>query len=113
MKKNKDDNNTIGYIEGYYGQLLSWKNRRLIVNSLQKNNMNTYFYAPKEDKNHRLNWRKKYDLKWRKHFRDFAKFSKSNNINVIAGIAPGLDFDFKKFNDKINNKKSKNKKNFI
>jgi hyaluronoglucosaminidase len=100
MKKNKDENNTIGYIEGYYGQLLSWENRKLIVKSLQKNNMNTYFYAPKEDENHRLNWRKKYNLKWRSHFCEFTNFSKINNINIIAGIAPGLDFDFKNFNNK-------------
>ena len=100
MKKNKDKNNIRGYIEGYYGKLLSWDNRKLIVESIQKNNMNTYFYAPKEDENHRLNWRKKYNLKWRKYFRDFTKFSKKNNVDVIAGIAPGLDFDFKKFNDK-------------
>ena len=31
---------------------------------------------------------------------------KRNNINVIAGIAPGLDFDFKEFNDKTKNKQS-------
>ena len=106
MKKNKDENNITGYIEGYYGKLLSWENRKLIVNSLKKNNMNTYFYAPKEDVNHRLNWRKKYGLNWRKCFRNFTQFSKRNNINVIAGIAPGLDFDFKKFNDKAEIKKS-------
>ena len=106
MKKNNNKNNTTGYIEGYYGKLLSWDNRKLIVESLQKNNMNTYFYAPKEDENHRLNWRKKYNLKWRKCFRDFTKFSKTNNINVIAGIAPGLDFDFNKFNDKTQKNKS-------
>jgi len=50
MKKNKDENNTTGYIEGYYGKLLSWKKRKLIISSLQKNNMNTYFYAPKQTK---------------------------------------------------------------
>ena len=106
MKKNKDENNTTGYIEGYYGKLLSWENRKLIISSLQKNNMNTYFYAPKEDEYHRLNWRKEYDLEWRKKFRDFTKFSKRKNINVIAGIAPGLDFDFNTFNNKIKNKKN-------
>ena len=106
MKKNNDENNTTGYIEGYYGKLLSWDNRKLIVKSLQKNNMNTYFYAPKEDENHRLNWRNKYNLKWRKRFRDFTKFSKINNVDVIAGIAPGLDFDFNKFNDQIQKNES-------
>ena len=49
--------NIIGYIEGYYGKLLSWKSRKLIVKSLIKNKMNTYFYAPKEDVFHRLYWR--------------------------------------------------------
>ena len=99
MKKNKNEKNTIGYIEGYYGKLLSWDNRKLIVNSLKKNNMNTYFYAPKEDKKHRLNWREQYNSNWRSYFREFTNFSNINNINVIAGIAPGVDFDFKGFND--------------
>lgn len=106
MKKNKDNNSTIGYIEGYYGKLLSWENRRLIVDSLQKNNMNTYFYAPKEDEKHRLNWKKKYNLKWRTNFREFTKFCKKKNIKIIAGIAPGLDFDFKEFNDETQEGKS-------
>ena len=45
MKKNNYyEKKTLGYIEGYYGKLLSWENRKLIVNSLKKNNMNTYFY---------------------------------------------------------------------
>ena len=88
----------IGYIEGFYGKLLTWENRKLIIKALSKNKMNTYFYAPKEDEYHRLNWRHKYSSKWRQSFRDFTNFSKKNNVNIIAGIAPGLDFNFKKFN---------------
>ena len=34
MKNNK--NNITGYIEGYYGRLLSWENRKLIIKSLNK-----------------------------------------------------------------------------
>ena len=100
MKKNTENNEVTGYIEGYYGRLLDWENRKCIVKALKKNKMNTYFYAPKEDKKHRFNWRSKYSLKWRKDFRNFTDFSKRQNINVIAGIAPGLDFNFKKFNSK-------------
>ena len=96
MKNN--ENNFTGYIEGYYGKLLSWENRKLIIKSLKKNKMNTYFYAPKEDVSHRLCWRKKYSKKWRINFRKFIQFSKSNNIKVIVGIAPGLDFNFKELN---------------
>ena len=105
MKNN--ESNIIGYIEGYYGRLFSWKNRKLIIKSLHKNKMNTYFYAPKEDICHRLCWRKKYSKKWRFDFKDFIQFSKINNINIIAGIAPGLDFNFKELqNVSINNKNS-------
>ena len=99
MKKINNNNDYInGYIEGYYGRLLSWENRKLIVKSLSTNKMNTYFYAPKEDLKHRLNWRNKYGVNWRKKFRDFTSYSKKQKVNVIAGIAPGLDFNFKNFN---------------
>jgi DNA-directed RNA polymerase subunit N (RpoN/RPB10) len=105
MKNN--ENNITGYIEGYYGRLLSWKNRKLIIKSLKKNNMNTYFYAPKEDVCHRFCWRKKYSKKWRLSFQNFIQKSKKNNINVIAGVAPGLDFNFKELqNESKNNKNS-------
>jgi len=105
MKNN--ENNITGYIEGYYGRLLSWESRKLIIKSLSKNKMNTYFYAPKEDVCHRMHWREKYGKKWRFHFRDFIKFSKKKDINVIAGIAPGLDFNFKELqNISINNDNS-------
>ncbi len=105
MKNNQ--NNIIGYIEGYYGRLLSWKNRKLIIKSLKRNNMNTYFYAPKEDVYHRLYWRKKYSKKWRLSFQNFIQISKKNNINIIAGVAPGLDFNFRELNNvSINNENS-------
>ena len=105
MKNN--ENKIIGYIEGYYGRLLSWKNRKLIIKSLHKNKMNTYFYAPKEDVFHRLCWRKQYCEKWRLSFQKFTQLSQKNNISVIAGIAPGLDFNFKELHDvSINNEKS-------
>ena len=104
MKNN--ENSIIGYIEGYYGRLLTWKNRESIVKSLHKNKMNTYFYCPKEDVCHRIFWRKKYNNKWRLNFQNFTKLSKKNNINVIAGIAPGLDFNFRELNDI--SKKNKN-----
>ncbi len=104
MKKN--ENNITGYIEGYYGKLLAWESRKLIIKSLSKNKMNTYFYAPKEDVYHRLCWRKKYNEKWRMDFKNFVQFGKLNDINVIAGIAPGLDFNFKELKDGFKGEKT-------
>ena len=38
-----------GYIEGYYGAQLSWKERDSLVSKLNQVGCNTYFYCPKED----------------------------------------------------------------
>ena len=97
-----------GYIEGYYGRLLNWEERDRIIVKLKKNKMNFYFYAPKEDDKHRLNWKIKYDTLWKKKFNEFCLKAKSNNIKVIVGISPGLSFDFLDFKEQaLKNKISK------
>ena len=90
-----------GYIEGYYGRLLNWEERDRIIVKLKKNKMNFYFYAPKEDDKHRLNWKTKYDSLWEQKFKQFCLNAKSNNIKIIVGISPGLDFNFVNFNEQI------------
>ena len=94
-----------GYIEGYYGKLLTWNDRFRIINRLKENKMNYYFYAPKEDINHRLNWRNKYDHEWLKNFKKFCNQAKLSGINIIVGISPGLDFDFLNFHQCLFSKK--------
>ena len=69
-------NNFFGYIEGYYGKLLRWEERLLIIKKMNLNNMNSYLYAPKEDLYHRYEWRKPYDKNWISNFKNFCKFSK-------------------------------------
>ena len=86
-----------GYIEGYYGKLLSWKERHEVLDVLANNNMNFYFYCPKEDINHRLKWRLKYKNKWLSDFKKFIKYAEKKHIQIIVGISPGLDFDFKSY----------------
>ena len=58
--KNSISDKFQGYIEGYYGKILSWDQRSRILDTLNKNNMNSYFYCPKEDIHHRHNWRLDY-----------------------------------------------------
>ena len=94
MKNN--ENSIIGYIEGYYGRLLSWENRELIIKSLHKNKMNTYFYAPKEDICHRLCWRKKYSknvplVEIEKFHRDMAlEVNKDVDCGVLISLDSGI-----------------------
>ncbi len=86
-----------GYIEGYYGKLLTWDERNQIIDALHKNKMNFYFYCPKEDLNHRSDWRIKYNKKWMSDFIYFNNYALKKNVSVIVGISPGLDFNFKSY----------------
>lgn len=83
-----------GYIEGYYGRLLDWQDRERLLVGLAAVGMNSYFFAPKEDACHRQFWRQPYELAWKKAFSQFTVSAAAKKIQVIAGIAPGLDFDF-------------------
>lgn len=87
--------NINGYIEGYYGQLLKWSERYLILKKLKKCKFNTYFYCPKEDIEQRLKWRDNYKLKWLTPFKKFCLTAKNYDLNILVGISPGLDFNFK------------------
>ena len=67
--------------------------------------MNFYLYAPKEDDKHRLSWKTKYDNLWKNNFKNFCKNAKFNKVQVIVGLSPGLNFDFKDFIEKQKNNK--------
>lgn len=90
----KFEKNIFGYIEGYYGNILDWKSRKRIIKKMNSLGLNSYFYAPKEDIYHRLHWRKNYTKSWQNNFKNFCSFANENNIEIIAGISPGLDFNF-------------------
>ena len=83
-----------GYAEGYYGKLLTWSDRCDLLDALARNRQNTYYYAPKEDSLHRLNWRAPYDASWLANFTRFTDTASAKKIEVVAGVAPGLDFNF-------------------
>ena len=85
---------TRGYLEGYYGRLLDWPERHAILDTLARFGMNAYAYAPKEDARHRLHWREPYEPAWREAFAAFCHEAAARGVSVIAGLAPGIDFDF-------------------
>jgi len=80
-----------GYIEGFYGRLIGFDDRLRLLEQLGKTGCNSYLYAPKEDICHRLDWRKTYDDSWIESFSAFCAYS--GDIDILAGIAPGLDYD--------------------
>ena len=81
-----------GYIEGYYGRLPDWQDRRRIIDRLASLGMTTYLYAPKEDQFHRVEWRTPWPNDWLQAFSSLCDHARDRQIDIIAGIAPGLDY---------------------
>jgi hypothetical protein len=83
-----------GYIEGYYGRMLSWGERVLTVNCMSELKLNAYLYAPKEDPFHRVQWKDPYPPEWLKKFGEFIAAAKAKGVTVIPTMAPGLSYDY-------------------
>jgi hyaluronoglucosaminidase len=83
-----------GYLEGYYGRLLGWDDRNFLLSTIAAESLNTYFYAPKEDPLHRIQWRTPYPRAWIRQFEGFVAAASEKRIRVIPGLAPGLSFDY-------------------
>ena len=89
------DDPLVGYLEGFYGRLLGWSERRALLDALASNRMNAWWHAPKEDPAHRLRWREPHDGAWRAGFAGFCEAAAARGVSVIAGLAPGIDFDWR------------------
>ena len=81
-----------GYIEGYFGKLLSWGEREEILRQIVDQKLNSYFYCPKEDPFHRLNWKESYPEQTKKRLDEFNSSCKANEIKFLFGISPGINF---------------------
>nr|WP_304358416.1 beta-N-acetylglucosaminidase domain-containing protein [Clostridium paraputrificum] len=79
---------TRGFIEGYYGNPWSVQDRSDLMNYGGYYKLNAYFYAPKDDPKHRVQWRSLYtedELKWIKQLADAGNASK---CRFVYGIHP-------------------------
>ena len=84
----------VGYLEGFYGRLLGWSERTVLLDALGRNAMNAWWHAPKEDPAHRTRWREPHPEAWRAGFAAFCEAAAARGVRVIAGLAPGIDFDW-------------------
>ena len=82
-----------GVVEGYYGHPWSHRKRLEIIRWMGVWGLNTYVYAPKNDKKHRDQWRGLYDESELDRFAELAETGTEAGVNVIYGISPGKDID--------------------
>jgi len=78
----------IGIVEGYYGKIPTFEQRKKIISSLSESNLNFYLYAPKEDPFLRSHIDIDHTENWLKDFDDFLEFSKKMDVEVGLGLAP-------------------------
>ena len=81
-----------GYLEGFYGRLLSWQDRSILLKTLSQLEMNIYIYGPKEDPYHRIEWFKLYPDNELKNLKNFKKEATKLGITPYFSLSPGLSF---------------------
>ena len=77
-----------GYIEGYYGKLLSFEDRHKLLVCLENLSMDSYLYAPKEDICHRFDWRRPYREGWLSTFASFCADAQARQNSGIGRNCP-------------------------
>jgi hyaluronoglucosaminidase len=91
-----------GVVEGFYGFFYTPLERMNLIRFLGKTGYNAYFYAPKNDRYHRVKWREPYPIKDIEIFDKTIQVAKENGINFCYCISPGAsicysgasDFEF-------------------
>lgn len=83
-----------GYIEGFYGNPWSFKNRKMMIELLSFYGMNTHYYAPKDDPYHRDKWEELYPEKELSELSQLLKICNEKFVDFYYCIAPGLSMKY-------------------
>ena len=77
-----------GYIEGFYGRLMSLKDRTVILNKLSELSMDFYIYGPKEDPFHRSSWSSIYPEDKTEDLQKFKEIGEKLGIRTYMALSP-------------------------
>uniref|UniRef100_A0A8C6H239 Protein O-GlcNAcase n=1 Tax=Mus spicilegus TaxID=10103 RepID=A0A8C6H239_MUSSI len=80
--------------EGFYGRPWVMEQRKELFRRLQKWELNTYLYAPKDDYKHRMFWREMYSVEEAEQLMTLISAAREYEIEFIYAISPGLDITF-------------------
>nr|XP_021587542.1 Kv channel-interacting protein 2 isoform X2 [Ictidomys tridecemlineatus] len=81
-------------ILGFYGRPWVMEQRKELFRRLQKWELNTYLYAPKDDYKHRMFWREMYSVEEAEQLMTLISAAREYEIEFIYAISPGLDITF-------------------
>ncbi len=78
----------LGIIEGFYGPLWTWEERRRLVELLQPHGYNFYLYAPKADAWLRRRWTEPHPEAEARALAAFATFCRYRGVRFGIGLSP-------------------------
>tara|TARA_Y100000590_G_scaffold349399_1_gene400916 strand:+ start:3325 stop:4485 length:1161 start_codon:yes stop_codon:yes gene_type:complete len=79
-----------GYIEGFYGRLLDWQGRSMLLDTLSELSMDFYIYGPKEDRFHRKDWQILYPKEILEDLKNFQIKSDKLGIKTFIALSPNV-----------------------
>jgi protein O-GlcNAcase / histone acetyltransferase len=83
-----------GVIEGFYGQPWTEAERFELFELMAAWELNTYFYAPKDDLHHRARWREPYASSEAERLERLIQSCRTHDLRFIYGLSPGLDIRY-------------------
>lgn len=83
-----------GVIEGFYGPPWRQQQRVEMIEFIAHQGMNTYFYAPKDDRYLRERWRDDHDADLWQRLVDTIAACHRHGIAAIVGVSPGLSMRY-------------------
>jgi len=79
---------TLGIIEGFYGPMWTWQERRQLVRTLAPHGYGFYLYAPKADVFLRRKWQQPHPPAMAAELADFSRFCRSEGVRFGVGLSP-------------------------
>jgi len=79
---------SLGIIEGYFGQAWSWRDREYVMEFLAPEGFDFYIYAPKADLYLRRDWRTLYPEPELARLRTFAEACRNAHVRFGIGLSP-------------------------
>lgn len=79
---------TLGIIEGFYGPMWNWQERRQLVRALVPHGYSLYLYAPKADPFLRKRWQEPHPPAIAAELADFSRFCRAEGVRFGVGLSP-------------------------
>ena len=84
----KNNNTPLGIIEGFFGRSWSWEARAEYAKFLALNAYNFYIYAPKSDKNLRMQWQQDWNSTDKHALQNLRNIYRNTQIQFGIGLSP-------------------------